>query len=409
METKESVSYNLKHLRQLVLEVTEICNLNCEYCGLSKLYATHEDRKEKNLSFKKAKMIIDYLFSIRESTPGVNYPLTISFYGGEPLINIKLIKEVVNYLKNPRFTKVNYGMTTNATLLNEHMDFLVSNNFNLVFSLDGNEIGQSYRVYHSGKNSFQRVFKNIKLFQKKYPEYFKKKVLFNSVLHNRNSVETIYNFIKSHFGKIPSIVSLNSVGIREDKKEEFIRMYKNVNESFISSGNCEAIEAEMFLRAPRILNLTQYIFKNSENVYNDFNDLIFDTSGMKISETGTCSPFSKKMFVSANGNILQCERIPRYFILGKILENRVQLDFYEIANSQNKYISKCKKQCDRCNFKDECPQCIYNIDGIITGSIKCSYFYYQFDPNRRKDEMYAYLRKHPHYYEKILKEAKITY
>lgn len=84
-------------------------------------------------------------------------------------------------------------MTTNAMLLDKYMDFLQEKEFRLLISLDGNEEGQGYRVDTRGNNSFPRVFHNIKLLQETYPEYFEKHVRFNAVLHNKNSVESIYH------------------------------------------------------------------------------------------------------------------------------------------------------------------------------------------------------------------------
>lgn len=409
MVTKETVLYHLQHLRQLVFEVTDLCNLNCRYCGLSQLYEGHDERDGKNLSFKNARLIIDYLFSIRDHSPGANYPLVFSFYGGEPLLNMKLIKQIINYLDNPQFPKVTFGMTTNAMLLDKHMDFLAEKKFQLVISLDGDEASQSYRVDHAGKNSFQRVFRNVKSLQEKYPDYFQNFVLFNSVLHNRNNVESTYRFIKKHFDKTPLVAPLNTVGVLEDKIQEFKRMYQNPYESILQSGNCEALEAEMFVHTPRVLNLTHHIFKYNGNTFNDFNDLIFDTSGMSSKQTGTCSPFSKKMFVTVNGKILQCERIGHHFALGEILNNRVKLNVDDIVSKQNQYLSKCSMQCSDCYLKAECPQCVYNIDDISKEQPKCTSFSSKSKYEQTKGMTIDYLREHPHYYEKILNEITVKY
>ena len=157
------------------------------------------------MSFAKAKNILDYLSNIwrAEHTAGILKPLTISFYGGEPLLNMGLIRQIVDYVKsiNSIGKTINFNMTTNAMLLDTYADYLVDNEFRLLISIDGDEYSQGYRVDANGDNSFNRVYNNIKLLQSKYPEYFEKYVMFNSVLHNRNSVESIYYFIKNTFGK----------------------------------------------------------------------------------------------------------------------------------------------------------------------------------------------------------------
>ena len=68
------------------------------------------------------------------------------------------------------------------------MDYLVEKNFSILISLDGNEVQSAYRVDKHGNSSFSRVVRNVKKLQETYPDYFEKKVNFNSVLHNLNSV-----------------------------------------------------------------------------------------------------------------------------------------------------------------------------------------------------------------------------
>ena len=214
------IEYNLIHLKQLVFEVTDACNLKCKYCGYADFYQGYDERINKMLPFKKAQLIIDYLHDLwrKNYVKGTSFPISISFYGGEPLLNVPLIKQIISYLESLDFVgkKFFYNMTTNAMLLDKYMDFIVEKEIRLLISLDGDEEGQSYRIDHVGRNSFSRVIHNIKLLQEKYPDYFDKLVQFNAVLHNRNSVEATYRFIKDNFNKSPRIAPLNNSGIKDD-------------------------------------------------------------------------------------------------------------------------------------------------------------------------------------------------
>ena len=132
-------------------------------------------------------------------------------------MNMPFIEEAVKYIEDLGLSrKVFYSMTTNAMLLDRYMDYLVENDFHLLISLDGDKEGHGYRVDKSGNNSFDRVIRNVKQLQNRYPDYFRSNVNFNAVLHNRNSVQSIYRFIKSQFDKTPSISELNNSGIRPD-------------------------------------------------------------------------------------------------------------------------------------------------------------------------------------------------
>jgi uncharacterized protein len=410
--THKDIYYNLQNLRRLCFEVTDQCNLNCKYCAYSELYRGYDTREGKNISFTRAKLVIDYLHNLwkDDCSDGINREFNISFYGGEPLLNVPFIKQTIDYVENLALEKTgricSYSMTTNAVLLDKYMDYLVDKDFSLFISLDGDEFAQSYRTYHSGKNSFNRISNNIELLQEKYPEYFKNKIGFISVLHNRNEVESIYNFIHTRFGKIPLIFPLNEVGICEEKKDEFIKMYRNPMESFYLSNNCGAIESEMLMRTPRTAQLADYILCQSENNYQTYNELYANRDDFPLS-TGTCLPFSNRMFVTVNGKILPCERINQQFTLGQVYEDRVELNKEYVADRHNYYVSKYEKQCVNCACNKFCAFCIYQNDDIYKENMHCPNFRSNEDLTKRNEDTFKFLEEYPHYYRKILEEVKI--
>ena len=89
------------------------------------------------------------------------------------------------------------------------MAFLVENEFEMLISLDGNRNNDSYRMFKTGKASFDKVVANVDRLYSKYPSYFKDKVNFNSVLHDRNSMQEADDFIYSRYGKHPMTNELN--------------------------------------------------------------------------------------------------------------------------------------------------------------------------------------------------------
>ena len=410
--THKNILYHLQNLRNLVFEVTDRCNLNCKYCSYSELYRGYDTREGKDISFAKAKLIIDYLYDLWKDnySDGNNHEFNIGFYGGEPLLNVPLIKQTIDYVESLELEKIGkictYSMTTNAVLLDQYMDYLVEKKINLLISLDGDEFAQSYRTDHSGKNSFDRVFRNIKLLQKKHPEYFKSAISFNSVLHNRNEVESIYKFIRNQFDKIPRITSLNDVDIIEEKKEEFIKMYQNFAESFYRSSNCAVIESEMFMQTPRVAWLADYIRHQSGNNYNTYKELFINRDDLPLS-TGTCVPFSNRMFVTVNGKILPCERISQQFSFGQVHEDSVELNEEYVADRHNYYISRFAKQCVNCASSRFCMHCVYQVDDICKDDARCPIFQSKMDLEKKNEEIFEFLEEYPHYYGRIL-EVKNT-
>ena len=320
------------------------------------------------------------------------------------------IIETIDYLKQVKNIGKSFifSMTTNAMLLDKYMDFLVEKDFRLMISLDGDEHAHGYRVDHAGENSFRRVFHNAKMLQNKYSDYFNKRVSFNSVLHNKNSVESAYQFIKENFGITPNISPLNSSGIRKEKEDEFKAMYQNSYQSVYRSKNCETIESEMFIKTPRIFNLAQFIHQQSGNVFDSYNDLLINYSGSDFLPTGTCLPFSKKMYITVNGKILPCERVDHNFFFGNVYDNSIELDCKKVADQHNTYISKYLKQCRYCARNRQCPKCVYQDNVIRNKHIKCQEYCNQNEYDNRNNRQWDFLREHPHYYERILNEIIIV-
>ncbi len=399
---------NLIHLKHIVFEVTEKCNLNCKYCALSDLYKTYDVRKNRDLPFHKAKLMIDHLIDlwIDNHQQDTVFPVAVGFYGGEPLMNVPLIRKIIEYLEQSKITcrKFHYSMTTNAMLLNQHMDFLAEKDFALTISLDGDEKAQSYRMNHSGKNSFNQVFRNVKLLQDKYPDYFNKSVGFISILHNRNDVEPIYHFFETNFNKEPKISTLSDSGINEDKKEVFQKMFQNKSMSIRKSKRCEEILSKHFLESPNGYKLSKYLYNLSGNIFYNYNELILSKLNNDILYTGTCLPFAKKLFVAVNGKILPCERIDHDFALGFVHDDFVELDYQHVADRHNYYLSKCTHQCISCGHNKLCPQCIYQIDDIRNESLDCKDYCTEDDAEKEKYFIFDYLCRHPEYYEKVLNE-----
>ena len=208
--TTTDVKYELVNLKQLVFEVTDACNLRCRYCVFGEMYSEFDQRKCQNLSFGDAKVVIDYLAGLWINNPSAapQSSLEVSFYGGEPLMNVPLIQKIINYIRTLQIPKkIRYSLTSNCVLLNRYMDFLAENDFFLLISLDGDCQSDAYRVFHDGSSSFDRVFSNIKLLQSRYPDYFAKNVQFNAVLHNKNDVPGLWLFSKENSKKCRSYLN----------------------------------------------------------------------------------------------------------------------------------------------------------------------------------------------------------
>jgi len=142
-------------VKALCLHVAHDCNLACRYCFAKE----GEYKGERGLmSPAVGKKAIDFLIA----NSGNRRNLEVDFFGGEPLMNRAVVKEIVAYgrsreqihQKNLRFT-----LTTNGVSLNEEMQEFVNREMdNLVLSLDGRkELNDYLRPFPSGKGSYDFI------------------------------------------------------------------------------------------------------------------------------------------------------------------------------------------------------------------------------------------------------------
>lgn len=408
--SSEQINDALANLPQLVFEVTDACNLKCKYCIYGEFYEDYDARENSMLPIDKAIRLIDYLNQFWNSPrcSSANTYMYISFYGGEALMNMEFVEAIVDYIEQldcPR-RKFRFSMTTNAILLHRYMDYLVKKNFQLLISLDGNEYNHSYRVDHNGKNSFKHVIRNIDLLQERYPEYFRRYVNFNSVLHNRNSVEEAYKFIRERYNKITTISELNTSGIQPNKIKSFNNTYKNAIDSLYQSEHFEEIEDEMFMSGESYRGFALFLHRYSGFHFNDYTELLLDKSNVRYRPTGTCTPFSKKLFVTVKGKILPCERIGQQYHIGIITDENINIDVEAIAKRYNVYYDKIAKQCSTCKNHTGCTQCMFNLKNLETNPICHNHMNVSMLERIKANNM-KFLRQHPESYRKIMEGVTV--
>lgn len=154
-------------LGQITFEVTQKCNLRCDYCIYQEDNPKFRDFSQHNdMPFEIAKKIIDY------SKDKMKNEFYITFYGGEPLLNFSLIKQCVEYVKTLNCTNtIMYSLTTNLTLMTQEIaEYLASvPNFTVVCSIDGNqELHDEHRKGPDGAGSFERTMEGLKNLRKAY-------------------------------------------------------------------------------------------------------------------------------------------------------------------------------------------------------------------------------------------------
>lgn len=151
-------------LQTMVLNVTNQCNLSCQYC-----YEFGEDKiatpagKKKFMDWGTARESVDYLFRDSAGRRSVH----ITFFGGETLMNFPLLRQVVDYSRDQASDKginIDFSLTTNGTLLTPAIiKYLAENDIGVTVSIDGpKEMNDKFRVLSNGRGSYDIIEPKIR-------------------------------------------------------------------------------------------------------------------------------------------------------------------------------------------------------------------------------------------------------
>lgn len=176
-----------------VLQITDAlsynCNLKCVYCMQQNI-----DKKETCLSFIKKVEEWKYLKELFNCCS-----LNVCLFGGEPFIDLKYVRDLVNYAKEIDLADINYTVVTNGTIVNDELINLMNeSNFEKIqITVDGLELTHNKRRVSNEFNCFSLIIVNLK----KLLEKTNIKIIINTVIDNNNfeEINDMVNFLISEF------------------------------------------------------------------------------------------------------------------------------------------------------------------------------------------------------------------
>lgn len=340
-----------ENMTQMILEVTENCNLRCKYCIYNSDHSDFRDFGVRSMSIDVAKKAIDFMFEHSSRSEEVY----ISFYGGEPLLRFDFIKAVVEYSRDKSLEKnkpLKFGMTTNATLLNDEIsDFLTLNDFNMVISIDGpKELHDENRVFPNGNGSFNKVIEGIEclLSARDKAGRADEVLIFSMVVggeHKFLKYDKIQNFLNAHSEFPENLQILTSPAEYEPEETEYLtpqgakerKMYED-KVSLMQTwhdGKPESLRKKLF----SVGDLEKEL-KRIHDRY--FVDEPTGSYGMN----GCCLPGSRRVYVTTQGDFKLCEKVGNYPAMGNVqsgfdFERINQVYFEDFTNEAKKYCKDC--------------------------------------------------------------------
>lgn len=345
-------------IANMILQVTQNCNLRCEYCVYSGKYNNRE-HTNKRMSFHTAKRAIDFLLEHSKERDKIY----IGFYGGEPLLEFELIKKCIIYAREVFEGKeVCFNFTTNATLLTEDkIEDIVKNDVRIMVSIDGpRHVHDKHRKFannHAG--SFDMAIKNLNYIKHKYPDYYKKCVTFNIVLDINNDLEDVLQFFHENELFEAGMCNVSFISDRNLKENS-----KEYNEKFAAQMQYSLFKLYLQMIG-KLKSTSASIFYSQIVKMREIRDTSFAKRAslpQKGHRGGPCVPGVFRLFVTVDGRFFPCERVSESSCVCEIgdIENGYNIENIKKIVNIGKYT---EEQCKNCWAYSYCTICIGDADG----------------------------------------------
>ena len=316
-------------VKALCIHICHDCNLRCRYCFADE-GAYHSEREF--MSEETAKRAIDFLIE----NSGRRKVLEVDFFGGEPLMCLDTIKNVVYYAKEKAAAagkRFLFTTTTNALLLNdEAIKFFNEEMENVVLSLDGRkEVHDAIRKTVNGKGSYDLVINNIKKFvaSRGDKSYY---VRGTYTAKNLDFADDVLFLADEGFDSIsmePVVTDIDDLAIKEEHLPRILKEYERLCDEY----------------------LARY---ESGRGFNFFHFNVDLEGGPCLSKrVSACGAGNEYFSVAPNGDIYPCHQFvgDEKFKMGSVFEGALNTDI------RSTFAANClftRKKCGDCFAKYIC-------------------------------------------------------
>jgi len=342
------------------LNVTENCNLRCLYCKFSGSYPLSRRHSpavmSKEVAHKAIRLVVEHSDYLLANT---RHPLSIGFYGGEPLLAFAVIQSCVDYARTafPEFkNRFSFALTTNLVLENDAvLDYLMDNKFYVLVSLDGpHDLHDRYRKSKTGHCTFNQIVDNLHRMKARNPENYAERVGFSVVLAPPYDLKAVADFFRDEdiitkrkmmvsyvdwddttffdrFDDMPSIQTALKC-----QYDDLIERFKVLVKTEQKGPELEVLSALLgdqlkdIVQRP-LVKLADWIFPN-----------------------GICIPGFQKIFVGTDGRLYLCEKVGCDLPIGDVDHG---LDVAAVSSIIQDFVAISEPRCLNCWAMRFCKMC----------------------------------------------------
>ena len=335
-------------VKALCLHIAHDCNLACRYCFAEE--GEYHGRRAL-MSFEVGKKALDFLVA----NSGSREHLEVDFFGGEPLLNWKVVKQLVEYgrsLEEANHKKFRFTLTTNGVLLNDEiMEFCNREMSNVVLSLDGRkEINDKMRPFRNGNGSYDMI---VPKFQK-FAESRGQKNYYVRGTFTRNNLDFADDVI--HYADL-GFQQMSMEPVVADPAEDYAIREEDIPQ---------------ILKEYDKLALEYIKRKKDGRGFNFFHFMLDLTAGPCVAKRlAGCGSGTEYLAVTPWGDLYPCHQFVgnEKFLLGNVDTGIVNTDIRDEFKLCNVYAKETCKDCfARFYCSGGCSANAYNFSGSINGA-----------------------------------------
>ena len=333
-------------VKALCLHIAHDCNLACQYCFAEE--GEYHGRRAL-MSFEVGKKALDFLIA----NSGSRRNLEVDFFGGEPLMNIDVVKQLVAYGREQEKIhdkKFRFTLTTNGVLLNDDvMEFANKEMANVVLSCDGRkEVNDRMRPFRGGQGSYDRIMPKFK-----------------KLAESRNQTNYYIRGTFTHYNTdfAADVLSLADEGFKQISVEPVVA--PDTEDYAIRESDLPKIMEEYDLLAKEMLK------REKEGKGFNFFHFMIDLSGgpCVAKRLSGCGSGTEYLAVTPWGDFYPCHQFvgQEEFLMGNVDDGIVRKDIQDEFKCCNVY---AREKCNECFAKfycsGGCAANSYNFTGKIT-------------------------------------------
>ena len=332
-------------VKALCLHIAHDCNLACQYCFAEE--GEYHGKREL-MSYEVGKKALDFLVA----NSGNRRNLEVDFFGGEPLMNFQVVKDLVAYgrsLEKEHDKNFRFTLTTNGVLLDDDiMEFANKEMGNVVLSIDGRkEVHDRMRPFRKGAGSYDLIVPKFQKFaeSRHQDKYYVRGTFTHNNLDFSKDVLHLADLGFKQISVEPVVAQdTDSYAIREEDLPQLMDEYEN-------------LALEMVRR------------HGTEEDFNFFHFMIDLEGGPCVAKRlSGCGSGTEYLAVTPTGDLYPCHQFVGNtdFLMGNVDDGVVNTDLRDEFKSCNVYAKeKCRECFARFYCSGGCAANSYNFHGDI--------------------------------------------